>query len=320
MVVIAVADTSVAHLQRALQQLESEQEHRESQNSQLSVDREHKEKSLEIKKTDLDQLQQHQDRTKEQILQTQAILEQLRGELAEESRKLDAKKNEYDLLKSMIDSMEGYPESVKYLHNNPSWKSNVPILSDVIYVNEEYRQALENVLEPYLSYYVVDNLADAKTIRDMRDNGKTNDHELPGTNSKMSEADCAQLIVKFRHFDRWQKRRTAIADYYTQELSEIVDTPRTTENGLHSWHKYVIKLADRTSLQHHLSKQGIETKIHYDRPLYEYEVGYPYINYVAELYREASAFCAECLSLPIYPELTDTEVERVVEEIKSWLY
>ena len=167
---------------------------------------------------------------------------------------------------------------------------------------------------------LVDNLADAKTIRDLKDNGKINDHELPGTNSKMSEADCAQMIVKLRHFDRWQKRRTAIADYYTQELSEIVETPGTTENGLHSWHKYVIKLADRTSLQHHLSKQGIETKIHYDRPLYEYEVGYPYINYVAELYREASAFCAECLSLPIYPELTDTEVERVVEEIKSWLY
>lgn len=169
---VAVADTSVANLQRALQQLESEQEHRESQNSQLSVEREHKEKSLEIKKTDLDQLQQHQDRTKEQILQTQAILEQLRGELAEESRKLDAKKNEYDLLKSMIDSMEGYPESVKYLHNNPSWKSNVPILSDVIYVNEEYRQALENVLEPYLSYYVVDNLADGLSAIELLDANK----------------------------------------------------------------------------------------------------------------------------------------------------
>lgn len=169
---VAVADTSVANLQRALQQLELEQQQRESQTAQLTIEREEKEKSLEIKKTDLDQLQQHQDRTKEQILQTQAILEQLRGELADESRKLDAKKNEYDLLKSMIDSMEGYPESVKYLHNNPNWKANVPILSDVIYVNEEYRQALENVLEPYLSYYVVDNLTDGLSAIELLDANK----------------------------------------------------------------------------------------------------------------------------------------------------
>jgi chromosome segregation protein len=174
---VAVADTSLANLQRALQQLEAEQQHRESQSAQLCIEREEKEKSLEIKKTDLDQLQQHQDRTKDQILQTQAILEQLRGELAEESRKLDAKKNEYDLLKNMIDSMEGYPESVKYLHNNPEWKANVPILSDVLYVNEEYRQALENVLEPYSSYYVVDDLADglsAIALLDANKKGKAN--------------------------------------------------------------------------------------------------------------------------------------------------
>lgn len=183
---VAVADTSVANLQRALQQLESEQQHRDSQSLQLTAEREQKEKSLEIKKTDLDQLQQHQDRTKDQILQTQAILEQLRSELAEESRKLDAKKNEYDLLKNMIDSMEGYPESVKYLHNNPAWKANVPILSDVLYVNEEYRQALENVLEPYLSYYVVDNLADglsAIALLDANKKGKANFFLLDQINS-----------------------------------------------------------------------------------------------------------------------------------------
>ena len=61
------------------------------------------------------QLQQHHEYTKDQILQTQAILDELRNQLAEEGRKLDAKKNEHDLLKSLIDSMEGYPESVKVL-------------------------------------------------------------------------------------------------------------------------------------------------------------------------------------------------------------
>ena len=174
---VAVADTSVANLQRALQQQITEQEQRTQQIASLNEERENKEKELAIKKTDLEQLQQHQEKTKEQILQTQSILEQLRSELAEESRKLDAKKNEHDLLKSMIDSMEGYPESVKFLHNNPEWKSGIPILSDVIYVNEEYRQALENVLEPFLSYYVVDNLSEglaAVHLLDKQKKGKAN--------------------------------------------------------------------------------------------------------------------------------------------------
>ncbi|MCH5689368.1 hypothetical protein LWM68_37095 [Niabella sp. W65] len=85
-------------------------------------------------------------------------MDALRNEMAEESRKLDAKKNEHDLLKSMIDSMEGYPDSVKFLHKNKEWNYQAPILSDIIYVKEEYRTALENVLEPYLNYYVINNL------------------------------------------------------------------------------------------------------------------------------------------------------------------
>lgn len=193
---VAVADTSVANLQRALQQQQTEQQQRESQLKQLHQEQEAKEKELAIKKTDFEQLQQHQEKTKEQILQTQSILEQLRSELADESRKLDAKKNEHDLLKSMIDSMEGYPESVKFLHNNPSWKTGIPILSDVIYVNEEYRQALENVLEPYLSYYVVDNLSDglaAVRLLDQEKKGKANFFLLDQINSAASAVSAHTL-------------------------------------------------------------------------------------------------------------------------------
>ena len=51
--------------------------------------------------------------------------------------------------------MEGYPESVKFLHKNTGWNHSAPILSDILYVKEEYRTAVENVLEPYLNYYVV---------------------------------------------------------------------------------------------------------------------------------------------------------------------
>ncbi|MCX6319568.1 MAG: chromosome segregation protein SMC [Bacteroidetes bacterium] len=155
---VAVADTSVQNLQRAIGQIEEERRQREEQKHHLDNERQLKEKELGIKKVDLEQLQQHHENTKDQILQTQSVLEGLRNNLADETRKLDAKKNEHDLLKSMIDSMEGYPDSVKFLHNNASWGHQAPILSDVLYVNEEYRTALENVLEPYLSYYVVSDL------------------------------------------------------------------------------------------------------------------------------------------------------------------
>lgn len=174
---VAVADTSVQNLQRTISQIEEERAQREEQRHQLDQERLLKEKELNIKKVDLEQLQLHQEQTKEQILQTQSVLESLRNELAEENRKLDAKKNEHDLLKSMIDSMEGYPDSVKFLHNNHNWSYTSPILSDILYVKEEYRTALENVLEPYLSYYVVEGLQEglqAVHLLDENKKGKAN--------------------------------------------------------------------------------------------------------------------------------------------------
>ncbi len=183
---VAVADTSVQNLQRTINQIEEERKQREQDRHQLDQERILKEKELNIKKVDLEQLQQHQDNTREQILQTQGILENLRNELAGETRKLDAKKNEHDLLKSMIDSMEGYPDSVKFLHNNAGWNHSSPILSDILYVKEEYRTALENVLEPYLSYYVVNNLQEglqAVHLLDENKKGKANFFLLDKVNS-----------------------------------------------------------------------------------------------------------------------------------------
>jgi chromosome segregation protein len=210
---VAVADTSVQNLQRAIQQIEDEREQRDSQLRQLDEERLVREKELEVKKTDLEQLQRHQEQTREQILQTQSVLEELRNELAEETRKLDSKKNEHDLLKSMIDSMEGYPESVKFLHNNTGWNHTAPILSDILYVKEEYRTALENVLEPYLSYYVVNNLEEglqAVRLLDDHKKGKANfflldkinehahataDHQLEGG---IAALDVVEVEEKYR--------------------------------------------------------------------------------------------------------------------------
>ncbi|MFT4023167.1 MAG: chromosome segregation protein SMC, partial [Flavihumibacter sp.] len=174
---VAVADTSISNLQRGITQLEDERSNRASQVKQLEEEKGTKEKELEQRQRDLRQLQEQHERTKEQILATQGDLELLRQELAEESRKLDARKNEFDLLKSLIDSMEGYPESVKFLHKNPAWNHAAPILSDIIYVKEEYRAAVENVLEPFLNYYVVNNLEEglqAIHLLDAHKKGKAN--------------------------------------------------------------------------------------------------------------------------------------------------
>lgn len=174
---VAVADTSIQNLQRAIHQLEDEQVQREELYQKLDAERVQKEQELAAQKESLEQLQAHNERTKEQILQTQSALEELRNGLAEENRKLDAKKNEHDLLKSMIDSMEGYPDSVKFLHNNKDWNYGFPILSDILYVKEEYRTALENVLEPYLNYYVVNDLQqglEAVRLLDNNKKGKSN--------------------------------------------------------------------------------------------------------------------------------------------------
>jgi len=174
---VAVADTSIQNLQRAATQFSEEQQQREQQLAQLSNELTEKETLLNTKKTDLQQLQEQHEKTKEQIFETQAQLESLRNELAEENRKLDSKKNEYALLKSLIDSMDGYPESVKFLHNNTAWGKQAPLLSDIMYVKEAYRAAVENVLEPYLNYYVVNNLQDglsAIQLLDEHKKGKAN--------------------------------------------------------------------------------------------------------------------------------------------------
>jgi chromosome segregation protein len=169
---VAVADTSIQNLQRAAAQLTEEKQNREFQLQQLEVELKEKEESLENKRIDLQQLQEQHEKTKEQIFETQGQLEGLRNELAEENRKLDSKKNEYDLLKSLVDSMEGYPESIKFLHNNAGWNSTSPILSDIIYVKEEFRAAVENVLEPYLNYYVVNNLQEGLQAVHLLDDNK----------------------------------------------------------------------------------------------------------------------------------------------------
>lgn len=70
-------------------------------------------------------------------------------------RELDANRNELKLTKSMVDNLEGFPESIHFLTKQKEWNNKIPLLTDIIYVDEKYRVAIENFLEPYLNYFVV---------------------------------------------------------------------------------------------------------------------------------------------------------------------
>ncbi|HLG34488.1 MAG TPA: chromosome segregation protein SMC, partial [Bacteroidia bacterium] len=79
----------------------------------------------------------------------------------ESSRKADARQNEYALTKSLIENMEGYPESLRFLKKNSAAVSSAPLLSDILNCKTEYRSTLENYLEPFMNYFIVDTKEDA---------------------------------------------------------------------------------------------------------------------------------------------------------------
>jgi len=166
---------------------------------------------------------------------------------------------------------------------------------------------------------LTDDFGIYENLLDIRDNSKHSAHASIGTNSKMSESDCAQMLVKLRYFDAWQRRRQSIADYYISELAEWVDVIMPGEDVISAWSKFVVRLGERHGLQQYLANQGIDTRFHYERPLFELPVGYDYIDYARELFRESTAFSRECMSLPIYPELTDAEVEYVAQQVIAYL-
>jgi len=157
-----------------------------------------------------------------------------------------------------------------------------------------------------------------EAVNDYKDNGKGNTHSASGTNSKMSEADCAQMLVKLRYFDQWQARRRVIAEYYTRELNGIagIRILPVEDHVEHSWHKYAIHIENRSEFKYNMLDRGVQTKIHYTNPLHLEHVSFIYAvgNNTGVLYN-AEEFCKSTVSLPIYPELTDPEVQWVVDSI-----
>lgn len=88
-------------------------------------------------------------------------LKKVTEEIIDVARKLDSKKNEYNLTKSLIDNLEGYPESLRFLKKSGTVANQALLLSDVITCKQEYKTAIENYLESYMNYFVIDNVEEA---------------------------------------------------------------------------------------------------------------------------------------------------------------
>lgn len=161
---------------------------------------------------------------------------------------------------------------------------------------------------------VTDDMGLLEFAREWCNNGKPR-HANIGTNSRMSEVDSAQMMVKTRYIDAWQKRRAEIARYWIGRLKNtsvrsLIDSGNV---DTHAIHKFVIDVDHRDILQRNLELKHIETRVHYREPLHELPAYSAYTG--PDILSVASALSRRVLSLPCYPELTDLEVEYIIDSV-----
>ena len=148
-----------------------------------------------------------------------------------------------------------------------------------------------------------------------RDNSKPYFHNA-GSNSKMSEQDCAQILVRAKYIDEWQKRRSDIAKYWCDKFKELPLTCLSDTVDPHTHQKFVMYLADRNALHTHLLADGIDSKIHYNYVLGDLPIGKNLTK--PDLLSNSVLLSRGVLSLPMYPELTDIEVDYIVDKVKEY--
>lgn len=107
----------------------------------------------------LEELKKEEEDTLSRISSMEKTIEMIREEMTSISRKLDARQNEYNLTKSLVENLEGFPEAIKFLKKKIA--KNAPLLSDILTCPEEYRVPIENYLESYLNYYIVEHESEA---------------------------------------------------------------------------------------------------------------------------------------------------------------
>jgi chromosome segregation protein len=188
------------------------------------------------KTAELDNLKKQEDDTANRTLSLEKTIDMIREEMNVTSRKLDARQNEYNLTKSLVENLEGFPEAIKFLKKKVA--KNAPLLSDILTTSEEYRVAIENYLEPYLNYYIVDHEAEAyEAINILSDASKGKAHffildsfeKFESSSSRIySNAFPATQIIEFD--PKYRKLMSYILDRVYIYEGDVKNIPASDEN------------------------------------------------------------------------------------------
>lgn len=135
-----------------------------------------------------------------------------------------------------------------------------------------------------------------------------------GENSRLDALHCAVGIVKLRHFEEIKDRFVQIAKRYRQGLGHLVGVPHDRKNEVSVYHNFVIDCDQRDQLSEFLAKMNIETKIHYPVLLNQQPAARK-SDVSTDKFPNAERLVKRQLSLPIFAELTDDEVDYVIEKI-----
>ncbi|MEX0812056.1 MAG: chromosome segregation protein SMC [Chitinophagales bacterium] len=163
----AVNSNQMQNLEKTIAQNKEEHEKRKDQLSKLNEEKKQLSKERKLKKEEIEQLEASEEKLQKNIEAQLQYIEQSKEKLNKENRSLDSKQNEYKLNKSLIDNLEGFPESTKFLKKNVEGLKEAPLLSDIIYCDKEYRASIENYLEPFLNFFIVNDLELANKAIDL---------------------------------------------------------------------------------------------------------------------------------------------------------
>lgn len=147
-------------------------------------------------------------------------------------------------------------------------------------------------------------------------------HSLIGGNFRLDELQAAVLVIKLRHLDAWTEARQRNAAHYDRSfaklgLEEHVRTPVRTPGHRHIYNQYVIRTQRRDELRAFLESRGVGTEIYYPVPLHEQRC-FAYLEHAPGDFPVASRAAREVLALPIYPELTEEQLDYVVRQIAEF--
>ncbi|RYY14946.1 MAG: aminotransferase, partial [Cytophagaceae bacterium] len=162
----------------------------------------------------------------------------------------------------------------------------------------------------------------AQRVRVLRNYGSQQKYynEVVGYNSRLDELQAAVLRVKLPHLAEWTRQRQQVAAWYDEQLAGIpaLRLPTTAAKATHVYHLYVVHLAQRDALQQYLTSQGIGTMIHYPVPPHRQQA-YAGLHLAPGSFPIAEELARTCLSLPLWPGMTEEHVQTVAAAIRRFL-